>query len=114
MEPAIIDRGRGPEIAGTRITVFDVLDYLEAGWDDKGIAVVLSLGTAQVRAARHYIEAHPEEVQVVARRIKERIAQGNPPEVQAKLAEAHAKLQARLRDLRAQRVEGKSDAKLTG
>jgi len=23
----IIDRGRGPEIAGTRITVYDILDY---------------------------------------------------------------------------------------
>ena len=52
MDAVIIDRGRGPEIAGTRITVFDVLDYLQAGWDDKGIAVVLSLGTDQVRAAR--------------------------------------------------------------
>ncbi|MGC8642471.1 MAG: DUF433 domain-containing protein [Isosphaeraceae bacterium] len=114
MEPAIIDRGRGPEIAGTRITVFDILDYLEAGWDDKGIAVVLNLGTAQVRAARHYIETHQEEVQAVARRIKERIAQGNPPEVRAKLAVAHAKLQSRLQQLRARRVEGQSDAKLDG
>ena len=49
MDAVIIDRGRGPEIAGTRITVFDVLDYLQAGWDEKGIAVVLSLGTDQVR-----------------------------------------------------------------
>ena len=31
-EAKIIDRGRGPEIAGTRITVFDVMDYLENGW----------------------------------------------------------------------------------
>lgn len=54
MDAVIIDRGRGPEIAGTRITVFDVLDYLQAGWDDKGIAVVLSLGTDQVRAAGIY------------------------------------------------------------
>ena len=51
MEAAIIDRGRGPEIAGTRITVFDVLEYLEAGWDDKGIAAVLSLHTEEVQTS---------------------------------------------------------------
>jgi hypothetical protein len=55
MDAVIIDRGREPEIAETRITIFDVLDYLQAGWDDKGIAVVLSLGTDQVpgRAGIH-------------------------------------------------------------
>ena len=28
-EAKIIERGRGPEISGTRITVFDVMDYLK-------------------------------------------------------------------------------------
>jgi len=28
MSAKIIDRGRGPEIEGTRITVYDVMDYL--------------------------------------------------------------------------------------
>ena len=31
LEAKIIDRGRGPEVAGTRITVYDVLEYLSAG-----------------------------------------------------------------------------------
>lgn len=31
LEAKIIDRGRGPEVAGTRITVYDVLDYHKAG-----------------------------------------------------------------------------------
>ncbi len=26
-EARIINRGRGPEIAGTRITVYDIMDY---------------------------------------------------------------------------------------
>ena len=58
----------GHEIAGTRITVFDVLDYVQLGWDDKGIAIVLSLGTDQVRAARNYIETHDAEVQAESAR----------------------------------------------
>ena len=29
MDLAIIDRGRGPEIAGTRVTVYHIVHYLE-------------------------------------------------------------------------------------
>src|SRR5262249_35113813 len=32
MPPEIINRGRGPEIAGTRITVYDIMDYYQLGW----------------------------------------------------------------------------------
>ncbi len=45
-EPAIIERGRGPEIAGTRITVFDVMDYLKDGWYRESIACALSIVAA--------------------------------------------------------------------
>jgi hypothetical protein len=31
LESVIVDRGRGPEIAGTRITIYDVMDYLKHG-----------------------------------------------------------------------------------
>jgi len=31
MATKIINRGRGPEIEGTRITVYDVLDYRKHG-----------------------------------------------------------------------------------
>ncbi len=110
MDAVIIDRGRGPEIAGTRITVFDVLDYLQAGWDDKGIAVVLSLGPDQVRAAREYIDNHPGETQAEFHRIKERIARGNPPEVQIKLAAARDKLRARLDSVCQERNQGNGNA----
>jgi len=110
MDAVIIDRGRGPEIAGTRITVFDVLDYLQAGWDDKGTAAVLSLGTDQVRAAREYIENHPVEIQAEFQRIKERIVRGNPPQVQVKLAAARAKLRARLDSACQERSQGNGNA----
>ena len=38
LEAKIIDRGRGPEIAGTRITVYDVLDYHKSEWHRDMIA----------------------------------------------------------------------------
>ena len=35
MVAQIINRGRGPEIAGTRITVYDVLSYLASGMTEQ-------------------------------------------------------------------------------
>jgi uncharacterized protein (DUF433 family) len=37
-KPIIHDRGRGPEIEGTRITVYDVMDYYLDGWPAARIA----------------------------------------------------------------------------
>lgn len=46
--PRIIDRGRGPELAGTRITVYDIMDYTRNDWDPKSIAIVLGLSSDEV------------------------------------------------------------------
>lgn len=37
----IIDRGRGPEIEGARITVYDIWDYAKENWHRDLIAVTL-------------------------------------------------------------------------
>jgi uncharacterized protein (DUF433 family) len=84
MQAAIIDRGRGPEIAGTRITVYDIMDYYKQGCDGPTIAAKLRLSCAQVEVAIDYIEAHQGEVQADYQRILERHARGNPPELLAK------------------------------
>jgi uncharacterized protein (DUF433 family) len=87
----IIDRGRGPEIAGTRITVYDIMDYYTQNWHHTAIAGWLRLSSAQVLAAIQYIEEHKEEVTANYQKILERCARGNPPEIQAKLDAIHAK-----------------------
>jgi uncharacterized protein (DUF433 family) len=91
MNTTIIDRGRGPEIAGTRITVYDIWEYARLGHHHTYIAVVLGLSSAQVLAAMDYIEQHKEEVLADYQKIMDRIAKGHPPEVQAKLDAIHAK-----------------------
>jgi uncharacterized protein (DUF433 family) len=96
MHTAIIDRGRGPEIAGTRITVYDVWDYLKEGCHHTDIAMMLRISSAQVQAAIQYIEQHKSEVLAEYQKMLGREAQGNPPEIQAKLQSSHAKLQALL------------------
>lgn len=100
----IIDRGRGPEIAGTRITVYNILDYPDN--HHTYIAVLFGISSAQVLAARKYIEEHKEEVTAEYKKMLERAARGNPPEIRAKLKESHRKLLALKRKLKAAKKAG--------
>jgi uncharacterized protein (DUF433 family) len=100
IEAKIIDRGRGPELAGTRITVYDVLDYHELGWHRDMIADTLELSSQQVEAAIRYIEEHRDEVMADYAEMRDRDARGNRPELQAKLDRAHERLQAKRQELR--------------
>jgi uncharacterized protein (DUF433 family) len=78
-------------VAGTRITVWDIVYYLEAKWSHEDIAQILGVTVDQVRAAVRYIKDNEAQVMEVHRKIEERNARGNPPEVQAKLDAAHAR-----------------------
>jgi uncharacterized protein (DUF433 family) len=96
--PKIINRGRGPELAGTRITVYDILEYARAGWSKMRIAVTLGLDTRSVEVALNYIKEHEEEVNAEYQKIMARIDAGNPPELKAKLEASREKLKALLRE----------------
>ena len=84
-------------IAGTRITVYDVLTYSEAGWHPSSIAGTLGVSTAQVNAALHYVAANREKVMETYRAILARIESGNPPDIEARLQQSHERLMERLR-----------------
>ena len=102
MGAQIIDRGRGPEIAGTRITVYDVMDYLQEGWRSAQMAGVFRLPPDDIQAAMAYIAAHEEAVTTVYRQILARHCQVQyAPEVEAQLARNRQKLQAKRADMRA-------------
>jgi uncharacterized protein (DUF433 family) len=62
-QAVIIRTNRGLTIAGTRITLYDVIDYFTAGYPAKLIREKLCLTDAQVEAALSYIEAHQTEVE---------------------------------------------------
>ena len=104
MVAQIVNRGRGPEIADTRITVFDVLDYRNQGWHRDRIAAQFRLSSAQIQAALDCIDAHSAEVIAEYQRILDR--QKNykyPPEVQAKVDACRGLARARVAELRLQR-----------
>jgi uncharacterized protein (DUF433 family) len=103
-ESVIIDRGRGPEISGTRITVYDVMDYYTAGWHRDEIAALFRLASRDIQAAIDYIEAHKEEVTAEYQKILDRHANYKYPEwVQKIVDECHGKAAQRLQEIRARR-----------
>jgi uncharacterized protein (DUF433 family) len=110
IEAKIIKVGRTPCIEGSRITVFDVLDYLQEGWDSMQIALFFRLGTRQVDAAIRYIEEHRDEVMADYQRILDRDARGNPPELQAKLDAGHERFLAMAKARREARTQETGDA----
>lgn len=62
-QSAIIRTERGLTIAGTRITLYDVMDHLKAGWTPKLILNWLPLTEAQLSAALNYIDVHRSAVE---------------------------------------------------
>jgi uncharacterized protein (DUF433 family) len=62
-QPTIIRTERGLTIAGTRITVYDVMDHLAMGWTPKLILNWLPLTEEQLNAALSYIDANRTEVE---------------------------------------------------
>ncbi len=110
LEAKIIKTGRGPEIAGTRITVYDVLEYHKAGWHRDMIADTLGLSSNQVEVAIRYIEDHREEVLAAYEKNMERINLGNPPELQAKLDAGHERFLAMVRERRQAQTQQTPDA----
>src|SRR4051794_39887601 len=101
IEPRIVDRGDGPKIEGTRITVYAVLEYLKHGRQRDWIAAFFRLSSAQVQAAIDYIRDNEETVNAEYEKIMARIAKGNPPEIVAKLQASHELVKAKLAEYKA-------------
>jgi len=59
----IIRTERGLTIAGTRITLYDVMDYVTAQYPPKFIQGLFDLTEDQINAALTYIETHHAEVE---------------------------------------------------
>lgn len=91
----IEDRGRGPEIVGTRITVYNLLhSFLDPTVTEKEICRIYELTAEQVASARAYVLRNPETVLAEHLKIEERLAAGNPPEVKAQAEQAKSTLKS--------------------
>jgi uncharacterized protein (DUF433 family) len=101
----IHERGRGPELLGTRITVYNLLPhFLDPAMTEAEICRFYELTSEQVAAARAYVLNNVESVFAEHLKIEARMAAGNPPDVMAKAKETHATF-LRFKDWLAQREE---------
>ena len=62
-QAAIIRTERGLTISGTRITLYDVMDYVTAQYPPKFIRSLFDLTEEQITAALSHIEANRSEVE---------------------------------------------------
>jgi uncharacterized protein (DUF433 family) len=86
----IHNRGRGPEIVGTRITVYNLLsDFLDPTATEASIGRIYDLTPQQVAAARAYVLNNPDTVLAEHLRIDARMSAGNPPEVIEQAKQTH-------------------------
>ncbi len=91
MTDLIHDRGRGPEIKGTRITVYNLLPhFLDPTATEAYLCQLYDLTPEQVAAARAYVLNHPDTVLAEHLKIEARMAAGNPPEVIEQAKKTHA------------------------
>ncbi len=102
----IHDRGRGPEIVGTRITVYNLLShFLDPTATEAYICRVYELNPEQVAAARAYVLNNADTVLTRHLEIEARMAAGNPPEVVERARQTHAAFES-FRDWVAKRQQG--------
>jgi uncharacterized protein (DUF433 family) len=74
-ESLIVETPRGPSIAGTRITVYSVMDLIKAGRSKRYIEQMMLLTPEQVDAVFKYVEQHREAVEAAYERILRREAE---------------------------------------
>ncbi len=92
MESDLIhDRGRGPEIVGTRITVYNLLpNFLDSTATEAYICQLYELTPEQVAAARAYVLNHADTVLAKHLEIEAKISLGNSPELIERSKKTHA------------------------
>ena len=105
MTTRIINRGRGPEIEGTRITVYRIMDFVRDNCSMTTIADELDLSEAQVHAALDYIAANRAAVEAEYDQLLQRLQQANPPHIQAGRAQSLDELQRRIQARRLKDVD---------
>jgi uncharacterized protein (DUF433 family) len=97
MAARIFNRGRGPELEGTRVTVYRIMDFVQESCPIGDIATALHLTKEQVRVALDYIALHRQKVEAEYYEILQRVQQYNPPQVEAGRATSPEALKHRIR-----------------
>jgi len=105
MMTRIINRGRGPEIEGTRITVYRIMDFVRDDCSVTTVAEELDLSEAQVQAALDYIATNRSAVETEYNHLLQRLQQANLPHIQAGRAQSLDELKRRVEARRRKAID---------
>jgi uncharacterized protein (DUF433 family) len=109
----IVDRGRGPQLSTCRITVQDVVPYLEQNLTHEQIREIMPvLSDEDIQAIEEYVREHNDEVMARDRRIRERAAKRRmAPEVEESERQSRRdRLDAERQRIRARKQERNGDS----
>lgn len=111
-EITIVNRGRGPQLSTSRITVQDILPYFQLNYSCDQIREVMpSLSVGEIQVVERYFNEHREELLEADRRIRARnAARKNPPEVDEILRRGREQIRARLAAIEKRNAHGLNGA----
>jgi uncharacterized protein (DUF433 family) len=69
LQPTVLRTSRGLSIAGTRITIYAVMDYVTAGYSPNVIQEAFKLTGQQIADVMAYIKKHRAEVEAEYRQV---------------------------------------------
>jgi uncharacterized protein (DUF433 family) len=112
----IIDRGRGPQLSTSRITVQDVVPYLQQTCTYAEIMEIMpALTVEEIQVVQQYVRDHYDEVMEQDRRIRERNANRiTPPEILKILDEGRALRQALMEQFARKKAKEKNGEVASG
>lgn len=93
--PTIVDRGRGPQLSTCRITVQDVVPYLQRKFTHEQILKIMPVLTdEEIGVIERYVSEYFNQVMEQDRRIRERNVDRKPsPETEAILRRGGEKME---------------------
>lgn len=74
-QPTVVRSSRGLSIAGTRITLYSIMDCVQADWPPRLIRDWFNLTDEQINDVMDYIEAHRSEVEAEYQIVVQRAAE---------------------------------------
>jgi uncharacterized protein (DUF433 family) len=106
----IIDRGRGPQLSTSRVTVQDLVPYFQEGCSNEEIIRwIPTLTVEEIAIVERYYREHQKELDEEDRLIRERSAQNkNADWMERVLIEARAERLAITERLRQQQANGEA------
>ena len=111
-QPTVIRTSRGLSIAGTRITLYSLLDYLHAGWPPHLIREEFNLTEQQMTAVMEYIDAHRDEAETEYQKVLQQ-AEESRRYWEARNRDRLAKIAARPRKQGQEKIRAKLKAAKT-